>query len=130
MELHDNIGYGENIDNENHNKPNGNENIARFRWDPKMILKEENAEIRMFMIKGTGIVQVIQALGAEVIDNSLENYELLSFDKINGRYRPYLKMLNPSTETWHIEGVHPNCKTIREAIEWRNGSTEKPTILT
>jgi len=56
----------------------------------------------------------------------------LNLDIIDGRYRPYLKMLNPSISTWHIEGIHPDCKTIEQALAWRNGEDkyEKPEILT
>ena len=28
------------------------------------------------------------------------------------------------------EGVHPDCKTIGQALNWRNQSTETPIILT
>lgn len=42
-------------------------------------------------------------------------------------------MKNPSLEeTWHFEGVHPNCKTVDEALAWRNGLDEfkEPEVLT
>jgi hypothetical protein len=48
----------------------------------------------------------------------------------DGRNRPYLKMINPSIGTYHIEGVHPECKTVKEALIWRNQSEETPAVLT
>jgi hypothetical protein len=44
----------------------------------------------------------------------------LSIDLGDGRYRPYLKMINPSLGVVHVEGVHPDCKTVEEAICFRN----------
>ena len=44
--------------------------------------------------------------------------------------QPYLKMVNPSLGTYHIEGVHPDCRTVAEALMWRNGSAETPRQLT
>ena len=69
------------------------------------------------------------------IPEKLYEYELLNFDIIDGRYRPYLKMQNPSVDTIHVEGVHPDCKTIQQALSWRNfGRTDidfvNPIILT
>jgi hypothetical protein len=46
--------------------------------------------------------------------------------------RPHLKMKNPSMDLWHIEGVHPDCKTVKEALAWRNGTKTfiEPKALT
>ena len=52
-----------------------------------------------------------------------EEVEFLSQQK-------YLKMRNPSTGEYHIEGVHPNCQTVREALAWRNGTEVEPSIIT
>ncbi len=48
-------------------------------------------------------------------------YELLLLDLKDGRRRPFLKMLNPSSFEYHIEGVPPGCDTIQDALNWRNG---------
>ena len=51
----------------------------------------------------------------------------------DGRIRPYLKMINPSTNDIHFEGVHPQCNTVESALAWRNGIDGKwiePEILT
>jgi hypothetical protein len=38
-------------------------------------------------------------------------------------YAPHLLMKNPSlVDTWHLEGVHPTCETIQQAINWRAGN--------
>ncbi len=46
------------------------------------------------------------------------------------RGRPYLKMKNPSTGTYHVEGVHPDCRTVAEALAWRNGTGSVPELMT
>lgn len=97
--------------------------------DPILVLKETNIEIRRDLIEAIGISRVIQKLGAKSIEKK-GNYELLNFNIIDGNFRPYLKMLNPSVGVWHVEGVRPSCNTIKKALNWRNQSTEKPKIIT
>tara|TARA_Y100000310_G_scaffold221960_1_gene223588 strand:+ start:2488 stop:2643 length:156 start_codon:yes stop_codon:yes gene_type:complete len=29
-----------------------------------------------------------------------------------------------------LDGVHPDCKTVKQALEWRNGTEETPEVLT
>lgn len=121
--------------------------------DCDLILKEKNAEVRKEIINKVGIKNVIKSLGAKSIEKRTDQiprkikylmglvekeiivdveYELLNFDRLDGRYRPYLKMTNPSTGSYHVEGVHPDCKTINEALAWRNGMKEytPPIVLT
>ena len=99
--------------------------------DPKIILTEKNAEIRRELVRKIGIERVIYKLGAKSLDKSGDGiYELLSINLGDERYRPYLKMRNPSIQTWHIEGVAPNIRTVEEALKWRNQSEEKPIQLT
>jgi len=57
------------------------------------------------------------------------DYELLLLDLGDGRRRPYLKMRNPSLGVYHIEGVHPDCSTVVEALRWRNGSDLEPELI-
>lgn len=101
---------------------------------PELILKETNAEYRMQLIELVGVVRLIKKLGAKVIEKGVDHCgqkcELLNFDIIDGTFRPYLKLINPSTKTCHIEGVHPSCDTIEKALRWRNKNKEKPNIIT
>lgn len=97
--------------------------------DPKIVIKETNAEVRRELVRKIGIERLIDKLGAEVVDTK-DDYELLLLNINDGIKRPYLKMKNPSIGVYHIEGVHPNCKTVDDALNFRNGCSEKPTILT
>lgn len=96
-----------------------------------LVLKEKNAEIRREIVRKIGAVRICKELGAETVDKWKE-YELLLLDLKDGRKRPYLKMKNPSIDAVHIEGVHPDCKTVKDALAWRNGMKEfvEPKILT
>lgn len=115
------------------------EEIVMTPWDvldPKIILTEKNAEVRREIVRKIGIERVIKELGADIIDrdnitigNNVYEYELLCI-KINDNNQYYLKMINPSIGIYHIEGVHPSCRTVRGALEWRNGTKEIPTIIT
>ncbi len=99
--------------------------------DAKLVLEERNAEVRREIVRKMGASLVCERLGAEVIDKSDDGvYELVLLNMGDGRQRPYLKMLNPSIGVWHVEGVGPEVKTVREALKWRNGSELTPQILT
>jgi hypothetical protein len=97
--------------------------------DPTCILKETNAEVRRELVRKIGIERVCDSLGSEVLDTE-GDYELISLDLGDGRRRPYLKMKNPSIGVYHIEGVPPETKTVAAAIEFRNGTKERPSIIT
>jgi len=43
---------------------------------------------------------------------------------------PYLKMLNPSIGVWHMECVSKDCKTVKQAITFRNQSEVVPEVIT
>ena len=106
--------------------------IATKPWnelDPNLILTEKNAEVRREIVKKVGIERICEELGAKCIDR-MGNYELLLLDLQDGRKRPFLKMRNPSIGIYHIEGVPPEIRTVRQALSWRNNSTEPPSILT
>ena len=100
------------------------ENLNCKKW-----LKENNVEIRREFVRKVGIERVCSQLKAKCVDKK-GKYELLILDIGDGRKRPYLKMLNPSIGTYHIEGVEPQIKTVEDAIVWRNGTKEEPVILT
>ena len=105
--------------------------IPAGELDSRLVLSEQNVEVRREIVRKIGAERVLSELDAEAIDTS-GDYSLLLLDLQDGRKRPYLKMLNPSIGTWHVEGVHPDCATVEQAIAWRNGAEagELPMTLT
>jgi hypothetical protein len=97
--------------------------------DPYLLLTERNTEVRREIVRKIGLERVCRALHADCVDRQ-GNYELLLLDLDDGRSRPFLKMRNPSIGVYHIEGVHPECRTVAEALAWRNQSDIPPTVLT
>jgi hypothetical protein len=83
--------------------------------DCKLILSEKNADIKREIVRKIGVDRICANLGAKTIDRQNE-YELITIDIGDNRQRPYLKMLN--------------CNTVEKALTWRNGTSEKPIILT
>lgn len=100
-----------------------------LQLDPRLILHERNAEVRREIVRKVGIERVCEALEATCVDRQ-GDYELLLLDLQDGRHRPFLKMKNPSIGVYHIEGVAPGCRTVAQALAWRNESTEPPSMLT
>lgn len=99
------------------------------RLDPRLMLFERNADVRREIVRKVGIERICEAFNALCVDRR-GDYELLLLDLRDGRVRPFLKMRNPSIQVWHVEGVHPNCRTVKEALAWRNGIDDPPEILT
>jgi hypothetical protein len=97
--------------------------------DPRWLVTISNADVRREFIRKIGIDRVCYSLKAQCVDQ-YGNYELLLLDLGDRRRRPYLKMLNPSIGTWHVEGVAPSCTTVLEALAWRNGTDQPPAKLT
>ena len=99
---------------------------SKENFTKEMFLKEENVDFRRCISQKIGIEKTIEMLGAEVIDTYDSavggKYELLMIDFDNrGTKRPFLQMQNPSVkELYHIEGVSPNCRTVKDAICFRN----------
>ena len=85
------------------------------------VFQEKNAEVRAQIIKKIGLPRLLSELNSEAIDTH-EGYELHVLDLKDGRRRPYLKMINPSTGEIHVEGVHPDCQTVGQSLAWRNGA--------
>lgn len=97
--------------------------------DPHIIIEERNSEVRREMVRKIGIERICEALKAECVDR-WNDYELLLLDLRDGRLRPFLKMKNPSIGVYHIEGVAPECRTVAEALRWRNETDVPPAVLT
>jgi len=92
--------------------------------------KIQNAEVRREFIRKIGVERICMELGSVVIDKK-DEYELHEIDLggTTGKW-PYLKMLNPSIGTWHMECVDQSCRTVDDAIKWRNQSDLAPSVLT
>src|SRR6185312_1369681 len=86
----------------------------------EQITKETNADVRREIIRKIGTEQLLKVLDYKVID-SMDGYELISFDIGDGRVRPFLKMQNPSMDLTHVEGIRPDITTVKDAICFRNG---------
>lgn len=89
-----------------------------------------NAEIRREFVRKVGIERICQEMETVLLDKS-GDYELHEVDLkgATGKW-PYLKMLNPSIGVWHMECVDRSCKTVKDALKWRNQSEIGPSILT
>jgi hypothetical protein len=97
---------------------------------PEQIKDIDNAEIRREFVRKIGLDQLLNH--ATSIEKS-NGYELVDFGPIfrTGFYAPYLVMENPSLKgIYHVEGIHEDCKTVKQALNWRNQSEDKPLILT
>ena len=93
------------------------------KLDPKLVITETNAEVRKEIVKKIGIQNVITKLGYKTLEIGKDyvgnRCELILLDLQDGRQRPYLNMINPSTGEFHIEGVHPRCDTLEKAWNFR-----------
>lgn len=98
------------------------------RLDPGLLLQIRNSEVRRVIVRRIGLERICEELKAASMDKR-KDYELLSL-RLSGRDLTFLKMINPSTGEVHIEGVDPHCRTVGQALRWRNGTDTRPTILT
>jgi len=103
------------------------------KLDPKEILKRENVEERRELIRKVGIERMLSVLKNKVLDKK-GDYSLLSIELSDQvKDARFLKMLNPSIQIWHLEGVSRECNTVAEAINWRAGDIKtawEPSRLT
>ena len=85
----------------------------------EMVLNEKNADVRREILRKLGNDLMIKLFEPKILD-TWKDYELLEIN-IENLGRKYLKMINPSINTVHIEGVVNTVKTVKEALAWRNG---------
>ena len=115
--------------------------IPANELNPKDYMLLKNADIKAEFVKKIGIDKLIE-LGTVV--DSYENYpdnemwakseyKIIDMSNIKlakvvsniGRpleffeYAPYLHMKNQTTGEYHLEGLHPRCKTLYDAIKMR-----------
>lgn len=96
-------------------------------------LSEKNADVRAEFIRKMGVERLLE-LGKKIdthenYDEPFWNdseYELWDMESIfqTHDYAPFLKMRNPTTKVWHLEGVSPNCRNLRDAIKERFGGRD------
>jgi hypothetical protein len=88
----------------------------------KQILLEKNAQRRMAFLKKVGIERFLVHVKPKIIDtlnvSTGGEYELLTINLQNFK-GTFLKMKNPSTGFFHVEGVPDKISTCREALAWR-----------
>jgi len=85
---------------------------------PDIILKEKNVDVRRELLRKIGLERMV-SYGKEIDTTGF--YKLIDMSPLisNETYAPYLLMKNPSLEdTWHLEGVGQECKTIEDALHW------------
>ena len=137
-------------------------------WDASKALSFKNAQLRQQAIETVGLNRVIGHLESEVLDKDTIDdrpYELVQFTIPNENFEPlriesnwnrkvtkatYLKMTNPSTGEYHLEGIalkgdggwdYAPEATVKCALAWRDGEVKtganrelwnytKPEILT
>lgn len=102
------------------------------------VLNIKNVEQRAETIKKVGINRLFTALNPEQLDTATVNGLPYQLYRVSIGYpvpRIYLKMNNPSIEGVHIEAVHPDCKTVMQALSYRNMGKvsdlfDPPVVLT
>lgn len=110
--------------------------------DVAKYLQESNADVKAEFVRKAGIERFLE-LGKLVDSHSntkykgkdyewwhKSEYELWDMSKLFSSldYAPYLKMLNPTTKVWHMEGVSPACRTLKEAIKERFGGRDMKIV--
>ena len=125
------------------------ENDTIETWDFKEVLAIKNAQVRQQAIELIGINKVLNEFPIEVLDSNTVDgrpYELLEIEIPNNNVGwnnshvgstkkvVYLKMTNPSTGEYHMEGVPRKIDndwdyipedTVIGALAWRDGETER-----
>lgn len=103
-------------------------------------LKETNADVKAEFIRKAGVEKFL-SLG-KLVDSyekydqkkhewwHKSQYELWDMKALftSSNYAPYLKMLNPTTGIWHLEGVSPKCETVKDALKERFGGRDMKII--
>lgn len=101
------------------------------------VLSIKNTEIRTEAMKLLGLEQFYASLNKTVIEHKVYDnrpgleYDLVKFSLDEGQnYRIYLKGTCPSSGKGFFEAVHPDCKTVDQALAWREeGSIDIPYVM-
>ena len=106
------------------------------KLDPLIFAKERNVEIRKEILRKIGVDRLQQKLGSKLLDSGVLTFpdvnddpmpreaayelHLINLSGSTGEW-PYLRMWNPSEHCWHLEAVPRECRTVGEALKFRNG---------
>jgi hypothetical protein len=94
---------------------------------PEIVLDANiNSEVRREIIRKIGIDRFVKL--AKVMDTQ-GDYQLLEWSFGDNWRRVGLKMKNPSIGVYHVEMVAPDCKSVSDALAFRNGTKELPMVL-
>jgi hypothetical protein len=91
---------------------------------PETVLKEKSVDVRRELLRKVGVLRMSEY--GKVVD-AQGDYKLIDMAKLftGLRRAPFLLMKNPSLDdTFHLEGVAPECETVEQAINWRAGNIE------
>ena len=91
-------------------------------WLQQHFIGQKNVEIRKEILMKVGPDRLLGILGGKVVDKA-GDYELIQLDIGDGVMHPFLRMKNPSTDVSHVESVARACRTVAEALNFRNGLT-------
>jgi len=91
------------------------------------ILSHPNVDVRTFMLRKLSIERVLEACEAKQLDR-WEQYTLYAPSNIL-RARA-LRMVNPTTGAEHFEWVPNHCKSVVQALNYRNRGKGLPIVLT
>jgi hypothetical protein len=95
------------------------------KLDPFYYTTIQNNEVRREFIRKVGVERLLSVCPHKLLDMCADklkkgaSYELYRIDFGIGMQRVYLKMVNHSEGIFHLEPVHPDCGTIREALNYR-----------
>jgi hypothetical protein len=105
------------------------------KLDCKKWISEPNVEIRREFIRKIGTERLFNELDSKIIDNGVDHNgkpcELRSLDLGNEIIGIGFKFEHASLPgIYGIEFVPPECNTISKALKFRNGTKNKPLVLT
>jgi hypothetical protein len=94
--------------------------------DPRLLLHESNLAVRCEIVRKIGLERICGELATSVDQEG--DYELLMLNLEDDKPLPFLKMKNPGTGAYHVEGVAPELRTVASALAWRNQTDVPPTL--
>jgi hypothetical protein len=91
--------------------------------DARLVLQIKNVDQRRECIRRMGMGRIISQLDPTVLDAERREvggeYRLLAVEMNHGEPWRFLQMVNQSTGAVHVEAVPRECRTVRQALNWR-----------